>query len=235
MKKILFILPLIPFFSQAQLVGFMAIKSGGTAYVMERQWNLNFTNEYVSEAGPVVGSVTWQGLAASNAQLQAAGGVSKTNLKDNTAVASTLGLVTIGTWLGNSGSGPVNPAGVDTGVFPDIVIQQYWGAGATSSQFKFTGLTTGKYYQLAFHSNNAAFVGSSGTYTVAGLTTVTSASRTSADNYGAVADGLNSTSLTWVNNIQCTAGGEITVTVNVAAGTEMPLNAIILQQSNIAK
>lgn len=205
------------------------------AFSVERQWNLNFTNEYVSEAGPTVGAVTWQGLAASSVALQTANGVTKTNLKDNTAVASTIGLQTVGTWLGNSGSGPANPAGVNTGVFPDIVIQQYWGAGATSSSFKITGLTVGKYYQLGFHSNNMGYVNSIGTYTVAGATTVTSTSRTAGNNYGAVADGLNSTSITWVKNIQCTAPGELTITVNVTGGSEMPLNALILQQSTTAK
>lgn len=233
MRRILFCLLLVvSFVAQGQQQFFMLDKStgGGGSYTVERTYQLNFTNQYITETG----TSGWQGLQANGSGTVTAG-YSKTSIRDNTNNStSSIGFTAVTGFTGSSGSAP-KAAGTNASVFcVDLIVQHTWISTATTNTFKLTNLTPGKYYQIGILSNTVAWLNVQVKFGVGANETATFDTD---DNYGSCGPGddFDDTAVKWIYNVQGDGSGEASIVLTRMAGTEMNLNAMVVLQTNIAK
>jgi hypothetical protein len=206
---------------------------GGPTYTVERTWKIKHANQFMSQSQ----FSGWHTLPGTSDNTIPAG-TTWSNLRDSANVTtSSIGFVAIDAWTGSGNStGPANPGGAGTGIFCDnILTMAGWvNTAVTTLTFKITGLTAGKYYQIGIFANTENYKGN---YQSASTSSGGSASAwKTGNNYGdcGPGDDLSDAAIIWIYNNTPTSG-EIIITLNRTAGTEICLSGLIVQQTNIAK
>jgi hypothetical protein len=199
-------------------------------YSVERTWKLKMANQYLSPTG----ISTWATLPAT-ADNTIPAGTTWTALRDNTNVSTGgIGFVATSGFTGSGGSIGTNGGTANGGIFcSDQLTMHGWTSTATTTTFKITGLTAGKYYQIGIFSNTENYMGNTQSATAPGGSLATWAT---GNNYGACSTGtedLDDPAIKWIYNNTPTSG-EITITLTKVAGTYAAVNALIVQQSSVA-
>lgn len=217
----------------AQVVIFMPATGtpGGATYQVERIYNINMTNQFISET-----SITsWQGMQA-NGSGNVTAGYSKTAIADEDGISTgSIGFTAVTGFTGSSGSGPENPAGNNTSVFcNDFIINHGWISSASSVTIKLTNLQAGKYYQVGFLSNSVNWVGTSVKFSWGAVETAVFAT---GNNYGDCTPGgdYEDAAVKWIDNITGDVNGEASIVITRTAGSETWLNAMVVFETNVPK
>jgi hypothetical protein len=229
MKGLLFILffaSVHPAFSQVQ--HFM-IQKESASYTIEQTIKAKPSNQFLSATN----WSTWQGMPANGSGNVTAGAI-YSDLRDITNTATSVDFVAVDGFTGSSGS--VSPTtGTDVNIFCSNTLTSHgWTTTASTVNFRLTGLTVGKYYQIGLYSSTFNYLGISISFG-SGINTVPAYA--TGNNYGTCGPGddLDDPAIKWIYNIQPNGSGEIDFFITRTAGTETGFGGLIIQRSNIAK